>query len=474
MESMSHLKPFERVELKNLLNTLSGNTRYSDIVSQIQRGPNIDSALLALGARLEDDKEYATAIRILRFCIDTNPGTVFAYIRLGVCYYALKDKIKAQLCMTHASILFGRYEKRMIDSASGDNTLIPLIPMVQSILAGDYQPVPSTATVSCEIAEIMYNLGCKSLEHEYLPGAEICQRLAIEMDPSHSNALANLGTCLCDQQRFAEALPYLIQSLQLKPKDEITLLGLAFAFLSLDYPYFASFCAKRALELKPNYSKAQKIISVAEHSSEIITFREGMKNYWSSSRLSALVLDEEARSNIDEMQSAIGNDPGVSLRASSIVRGIAAGIEKEIKVLLVDLVFNQMQHSHDIINYKNGRHVTLGAMPSFFSETFTNLITLKKQTTPGYIPSVSSFIKKLFHLNNDDVQLISDCLGTIAFVRNAAAHGDAVIVRLDDFIAFIRSAVLMITRARLNWIVGYPATFSWRATAAGQIYMVNK
>jgi tetratricopeptide (TPR) repeat protein len=467
---MSHLKPFERIELKNLLNTLFGNVRYADSVSKIQSGLNIDSSLLALGAQLEEDKEYATAIRILRFCIDTNPGTVFAYIRLGVCYYALKDKFKAQLCMAHASILFMRYEKHLIASASGDDTHISLIPMVQAMFAGDYQAVPSDVTISSDISKIMYNLGCTSLKYKYLPGAEICQRLAVEMDPSHVNALANLGSCLCEQQRFAEAVPFLMKSLHLMPRDEITLLGLSFAFLLLDYPYFASFCAARVLELKPNYSKAQKILFLAESSSEIIDLKEGMKNYWGLSRLSALVLNLEARTNIGGMQSDVGDIPNGRCHIASLVRSFAASVEKETKVLLMDAVDNKMGQNYST---ENKRQLTLGAMPSYFSQKFTNFITLKTQNTSGYQPDVAAFIKKLFHLNNDDVQTISDCLGTIAFVRNVAAHGDEVNVRFDYFVDLIRTVLLIVTKARLNWIVDSPAPFSWRSTPDGQIYMIK-
>lgn len=471
---MSQLKPFERVELESLLKKLAKVDHYSKLVHQIQRGHNIDSALLSLGAELENDKEYTTAIRILRSCIDTNPGTIFAYIRLGVCYYKLKDKIKAELCMAQASILFHQHEKLMIASADSSNAAIPLIPLLQAVLDRDYLPVSSALKPSREKAKYMYDLGCRCLNHKYFPGAEICYRLAIEMNPSYSDALANLGTCLCEQNRFSEAVSYLIQSLTIKPNDEITLLGIAFAFLILDYPYFANFCARRAFELKPSYAKAQRVILLSDYSSEIICFREGIKNYWGPCGLSALVLNSEARTNIEEVEASImGSISGTNLRASAIVRGLAAGIEKEFKSSFFVPVVNELQNMDEILRNKHIRHMPLGAMPSFLSEKFTNLLSLKTQKTRGYLHAIAASIKNLFYLDNEDVQLLADCIGTIAAVRNIAAHGDVVNIRTNDYRVFIRTCLLMLTRARLNRIVGHPATFTWRATADGQIQMTT-
>ncbi len=90
---------------------------------------------------------------------------------------------------------------------------------------------------------------------------------AVKCDPNDDENLSNLGQILIeiannDEQKFNEAIEFLLKALQINPKNAVAYNNLAAAYLNFGDLVKAKKYAEQALEIAPNYGAAHNNLSV--------------------------------------------------------------------------------------------------------------------------------------------------------------------------------------------------------------------
>jgi tetratricopeptide (TPR) repeat protein len=109
---------------------------------------------------------------------------------------------------------------------------------------------------------------------------------AVASDPKHLDALGNRGNALLKLNRVAEALATYDRALQLAPGNVQLLTNRAVALRRLDCPQEAAMSAGSALRIRPDFSPAQFVESVARLT--LGDFTAGWRGYESRWRVGAL------------------------------------------------------------------------------------------------------------------------------------------------------------------------------------------
>lgn len=110
---------------------------------------------------------------------------------------------------------------------------------------------------------MLNNLSALRLEQQQAPeAAELAQR-AIDANPKHAAAWANLGVALVLGGHYAQAVPVLNQALAFDARNQGVWRNLAAAYVQLGQYSYALYSARKALELDPNDPFARHWISAA-------------------------------------------------------------------------------------------------------------------------------------------------------------------------------------------------------------------
>jgi tetratricopeptide (TPR) repeat protein len=461
---MSAQDKLNQNEFENLLESLSNNLRYLQDINRIREAPTIYKGYLSLGTDLEQDQNYLAAIKVLRECIRQDKNILFAYVRLGVCYLRLGDEYKAFICMFQTWMLYHQHETNLVASVVGGGEF-PFINIIDGMSAS-YMPVQSSVsnTFSHKEAEITYSIGCKCIEHRYIEGAVACFDLTIKMNPQDYKGYSNLGTCLEDLKKFSEAIPPLINALNLYPNDEISLAGLSFGFLVLDYPDLAEACASQALKIKSDYEKAQDLVAISHSLKKIVYYKDNAQGLYGDSRMTCFVMTPESRQNFREAYLLSHNIH--SVHSADFVRGYGAGLETELRFFLSSIAATTSP-STKIDQGIFKKDLTLGSIAMLIGSGFVDILEDKPYKAQKPRSAIQEYLKQRYFMTDQEIQMMANVIGTISILRNKAAHGEMITTReAANCELFTQVCLEQVMRLRLNKIFGgryeYTKTASWQ------------
>jgi len=446
---------FAALELQKLLAELKIDLRFRELVGKVESSTESGTPLLSLGWSLLHHARPLLALRILVECTRRFPGTVYAYVAMGVSFHRLGDNVKARSCMLQASILLRQHENGMIASALGEAVDQVSLPLTQALFEGNYAPVPSHVKPSEEGGQSLYQLGLNCVENHVAEGALTCFMLATEAQPNLAQAHAEMGLCLSEQGRQDEAVPCLVRSLEINGDDAVTLNGFASVLLALDFPALAIRLCRRALELRPDYDKADRLLQMSQQAGPSAEWREAMNGIWGPARVEALATDPLARRHVREAEKA-GPPPDLARDRVSCcaIRSFALAVEAELRSVVVapaigGLCFGVL---------KPVESLSLSDMVGVLREGYENTLSGERSACEAFRPEFADRLGDYFSITREDLQVLANRIGTMSYVNGACVQGDEMV---PGGHAAVRRLVLQcleaIMDARISRIVGKPA-----------------
>lgn len=128
----------------------------------------------------------------------------------------------------------------------------PYLERAQASLETAYKYVP-------ENADVLLGLGNVWMLRNRPEVAELCFRRAIELNPTHDRALANLAQVLSDRKEWREALRFQAAATKLEPENAKRWYALAQIYKELGERDNAAKAIRRAMELLPNHPELEKL-----------------------------------------------------------------------------------------------------------------------------------------------------------------------------------------------------------------------
>ena len=436
-------------EYNSMLDKLNQNDRYKRVIEMIRTDPSNYKGYLSFGAILEEEEDYLTAIKILRKCIDVNDLVIFAYIRTGVCYFYLGDENKSFIYMMTAWMLKHANERALINSTlNGDENSGAIFANMAEMILKDFTPIPSSLKSGGESAGSIFNLGCYCIDNKYMPGAIVCFELTVRVDPNYYQGYSNLGTCLSKNGQFSESIRPLIKALMINPLDEVSYLGLGHSYLVLDYPYFSIPCFEQALKIRPGYENAQIGLNIATESNRISIVKDLAKGLYAGSRMAGLSINPESWQNLQDAFNLHQMSSGTN--HSDVIRGYGAGLETELRSFLGP-IYASTKTNPKTVQSGYQHELTLGSLARTIGNGFIDLVGEIEHSDTKSNVAVRAKLIQDFYASEEDLQMLANNIGTVAGLRNRAAHGEILTAtEAKDCRFYVQLTLELITRFRLN------------------------
>ena len=212
---------------------------------------NLGSIFRMLGQLESAETSYRRALEL-------DPANSRAWIALGILLRSVDDVSGSEACyLTALELDQGSFEAH-INLAN-----VLLLQDRHEDAAAHYRRAVELNPATPASAEANYRLGSISLNQKDYKNAAIHLRKVLEIDPKHAEALVDLGAALCELERFAEALPFLLKGRELSPRSQRAGAYCRIAYFNLGKYREAAIEAERALRIFPGDPEIKSMLATA-------------------------------------------------------------------------------------------------------------------------------------------------------------------------------------------------------------------